>query len=152
MDISKQCCNLEQAKLLKSLGVIQESVFYFHPSYVGIIIKGTNVTKTGTQHKRVSVSNDKASTSAFTVAELCVMLPNYYPSWRFEVVKGGTEVKWIATIIAGPNPPSPDDIHTLHEFDRYGKTQAEALATLLIALLETGAITAEEVNQRLLSK
>ena len=148
MKLQDQVCTLEQAKKLKELGVIQKSIFCliggdnpdlqnFTPYYIRL-----------TEDARTSVGSSwyKHRISAFTVAELGVMLPEYYPSWRF---KFKDQYKWIATVICSPKPDGIDDIHTAHEFDRIADTQAEALATLLIALLEENVITVEEVNERL---
>lgn len=137
MKLQDQVCTELQADRLKELGVAQESLFYHtHSEKWGVMPKSS-----------IDFSGDPSS--AFTVAELSIMLPDYYPSWRFKVSESSQERKWIATVICSPKPPGVDDIHTAHEFDRYAKTQAEALATLLIALLETETITAEEVNARL---
>lgn len=152
MKLQDQCCTIEQAKLLKSLGVTQKSLFYHHPNFDRPVFGETVITESGKQYRKIQVCNDKkASFSAFTVAELGAMLPDYYPSWRFKKNEQSGERLWIATVICSPKPPGIDDIHTAHEFDRFAKTQAEALATLLIALLETEAIKVEEVNNRLLN-
>lgn len=164
MKTQNQCCTLEQAKLLKSLGVSQESLF----SWCGdetkrlmdngkdglavsdwVYIDSTIPANNQEADHRSMVPSAKPFASAFTVAELYIMLPDYYPSWRFKVNEKSGERKWVATVICGPKPPGVDDIHTAHEFDRYAKTQAEALATLLIALLETEVIAVEEANARL---
>ena len=149
MKLEDQVCTVTQAFTLKALGVIQKSIFYHHRASERPLFGETVVTEFGKQYKKVQVCNDKkGAASAFTVAELSQMLPNYYPSWRFPEQENGP-LRWIATVICGPKPPGIDDIHTAHEFDRYGATQAEALATLLIALLETNVITPAEVNERL---
>lgn len=164
MKLIDQVCTLSQAKRLKELGVRQESLF----SWCGdetkrlmdngkdglaisdwVYLDSTIPANNQEADHRSMVPSAKPFAAAFTVAELSVMLPDYYPSWRFKVNESIEERKWIATIICGPKPPGIDDIHTESAFDRWGKTQAEALATLLIALLETEVITVEEVNARL---
>lgn len=137
MKLIDQVCTERQADRLKELGIAQESLLYH-----------THSDKWGVM-PRTSIDFSGDPSSAFTVAELSVMLPDYYPSWRFKVSESSEQRKWIATVICSPKPPGIDDIHTAHEFDRYAKTQAEALATLLIALLDIKYITPEEVNARL---
>jgi|SRR5688572_20908509 len=150
MKLEYQCCNLKQAKLLRSLGIIQKSLFYHHPAFERPVFGNLWVTETGKQYKKVQVCNDKKSAaSAFTVAEISQILPDYYPSWRFKKSEQSEDRIWIATVICGPKPEGIDNIRTASEFDRYGKTQAEALAALLISLLETETITTEECNKRL---
>lgn len=139
MKINDQVCSWEQGKRLKELGIEQKSYFYHtvleHIIHVDYLCVNPD--------DRMDVIG-----SAFNVAELAVMLPIHYPSWRFPVPGKGKDM-WIATVICEPKPPGLDDIHTAHEFDRMADTQAQALATLLIALLVTEAITPEEVNDRL---
>jgi hypothetical protein len=133
MKIEDHVCTFEQAKKLKEFGILNESPsLYFMP--------------TGDIYMIVSTRDEWIP--AFTVAELSQMLPDYYLSWRFEETRSGKKL-WIATAIAAPKPPGIDDIHTVHEFDRFGHTQAEALATLLISLLNCEVITIQEVNRRL---
>lgn len=154
MKLQDQCCTLEQAKLLKSLGVRQDCS---HAAWLRNECHGETafwcwpVEAQGVSNRGYSSPAQFCleGFSAFTVAELFEMLPDYYPSWRFKKNEQSGERLWVVTVICSPKPAGIDDIHTAHEFDRYGKTQAEALATLLIALLETEAITVEEVNNRL---
>lgn len=163
MKIEQQVCTYEQGLKLKQLGIKADSYFtwmeclltndgdnflkwwaVFRPND-GEFDYMSDMQKPEGYEDEEEFETDREC-SAYTVAELCQMLPAYYLSWRFPA-DGGE--KWIATVIASPKPPGVDDIHTLHEFDRYGDTQAEALATLLIALLETGAVTIEEVNSKI---
>jgi hypothetical protein len=137
MKLEDQLCTFEQAKVLKSLGVSQHSLYYLNGR--GYPIEAW-----------VLEGDTKKFFSAYTVAEISQMLPDYYPSWRFKKSEQSTEIIWVATVICGPKPEGIDNIRTASAFDRYGKTQAEALATLLIALLETETITAEDCNKRLL--
>lgn len=139
MKIEHQCCTLSQAKRLRELGVIAESLFVHLVGNEGHERIGLDVYYLGDHREQYA---------AYTGAELGQMLPDYYVSWRFQVHINGP-LKWIATVICAPKPPGIDDIHTASEFDRFGDTQAEALSNLLISLLETGVITPEEVNERL---
>lgn len=149
MNIINQCCTLEQSKNLKLLGVKQVAAFSWYIATDRDDTPGFNrASENGCAICGHPVAPYIEEVSAFTVAELCQMLPDYYPSWRFEVHTGGPK-KWVATVICSPKPPGIDDIHTASEFDSWGDTQAESLATLLIALLETEVITPDEVNKRL---
>lgn len=139
MKIEDQVCTLEQAKRLKEFGI----------SPIGFFVHDEIPFEAGRSFVRQRVDgnfNYTGNPCAWTVAELGEMLPQYYPSWRFPVASGEM---WVATVICSPKPEGIDNIHTASEFDRFSKTQAEALATLLIALIETEVITAAEVNDRL---
>lgn len=154
MKLIDQVITLEQAKQLKELGIRQDAA---HAAWLRNECHGETEFWCWPVEAQGITNRGYASPakgclegfSAFTVAELGVMLPDYYPSWRFKISESSEERKWIATVICGPKPPAIDDIHTAHEFDRFAKTQAEALATLLIALLDIKYITPEEVNARL---
>jgi len=139
MRIEQQVCTKDQAHKLKELGIRQDSFFAY-------ISEGELLSRHSPNLNLMAIATDFVA--AYSVAELSQMLPDYYPSWRFPVHTGGP-LKWVATVICWPKPQGIDDIHTASEFDRIGDTQAEALANLLIALLETEVITPEEVNQRL---
>lgn len=154
MKLINQVCTLEQAKRLKELGVRQDAIWFWAYPVKDKMISTRKGVIHYTTKEDILMDNegdefDHDVAAAFTVAELCQMLPDYYPSWRFKVSESSEERKWIATVICGPKPPGIDNIHTAYEFDRYAKTQAEALATLLIALLDIKYITPEEVNARL---
>lgn len=163
MKLEDQVCTLEQAKRLKELGVAQNSYFSWCGDETSRLKDNGNSAEIGPwvfvsttipfnnmeADHRADVPSAKPFAAAFTVAELGVMLPDFYPSWRFKHPDDPHKDIWITTIIAGPKPPVQGDIHTAPEFDRFGKTQAEALATILIALLDTEVETAEEINKRL---
>lgn len=149
MTAEQTCCTLDQGKRLLELGITRESLFCFigDPNPDPKYFVPYELYYTPDAYTNCGASWYENRIPVFTVAELSVMLPDYYPSWRFK----GPEGKdiWIATVICGPKPVGIDDVHTAHEFDRHGETQAQALATLLISLLETKIITADQVNQRL---
>lgn len=162
MKLEQQVCTLDQAKRLKELGVIQNSLWHWiYPEKETVLSSMQGIYHRSLVVEMLSDANEDGednqfphlNASAFTVSELGVMLPRYYPSWRF-LEEGGQNELWIATIIGQPQGFERDkedvyDIRTVAAFDRYGKTQAEALANLLISLLETKTIKAEEVNKRL---
>ena len=175
MKLSEQVCALEQAKRLKELGVIQESLFY-HTHFTGngdgyffsskhneIYFKdnckeykdigdydfeNSPMTPTGEDRAgRYKIA------SAFTVAELGVMLP--HPSSLNEM--GG----WLHNSECDTTSTDGLPWYLLWEYDldkenagfgRHivsGVTEAEARAAMCIYLLEHGIITAEEINKRL---
>lgn len=151
MKLIDQVCTMYQGNRLKELGVTVSPIFshFKTASHAGIALTDMYVRHIHILTGSGYWEDEIELIPAYSVAELATMLPDYYPSWRFKVNESSDDCKWVATIICGPKPPGIDDIHTAHEFDRFGKTQAEALATLLIALLETNVITADEVNKRL---
>ena len=57
--------------------------------------------------------------------------------------KDGTQQEFI-------EGPFYETIKTANSFDRFAETQAEALATLLIACIKVGHIKPEDANERLL--
>ena len=135
MELQKQCCSLDLAKKLKKLGILQRSIFnwYYEPKFVGIH------GRSGDRHHLVycppSWGNWVLIASAYTVAELGVMLNGTIIGSSF----------WIRNfhdchiqLLRGNNK---------QQFD--GNTEAEARAAMLIYLLESKIITVEEVNQRL---
>lgn len=133
-NLETQVCTLEQAKRLEELlGEDVESSLYwcnsggtFHisaPCNKGFV----TVDETG----EVYTESGGEVYNAFTVAELGLMLPasakilKTSPGFQFGVMKAYKKT-----------------------WQTY-KTEAEARAALLIHLLESGSIKAEEVNQRL---
>jgi hypothetical protein len=129
MKIQDQVCTLNQSLILKTLGVIQESAFYYHPSFDELLMKGRVVTKHGTMYKKVPVKDDKASSSAFTVSELAAMIGKgtNAASLLYDAVQARMNQSHSFTICYSP----------------------QFLANCVIGLLETGRLTPAEVNQRL---
>jgi len=136
MKLESQVCTLEQAKKLKALGVIQESLFCFigddnpNPKYNQPHVLYYTPNAWG----EVGAGWYDSRIAAFTVAELGVMLDNdclversKAPNTRgkyYVLIKGQTVF-----------------------FD----TEVEALSASLIYWIEDGFTTVEEVNQRLLA-
>lgn len=141
MKLDEQCCTLEQAKELRGLGVEQNSLFY-HSKYKGSYSPKFYPNR-GNQTPLIEL---KETYSAFTVAELSVMLGDHYPSWSF---KYKNKTKWIATIITKDVHKDGRTVTTEGSFDRYDKTQAQALAELLIATIKVGHIQVSTINKRL---
>jgi len=163
MLLENQVCSLEQSKKLKELGVKQFSLFYHFPNPntkeikkkykipdYNVVYGKNHIGKEWENISELVIRGVFTSTySAFTVAELGIMLPEYYPSWRFKVKNS---IKWISTIITKDNVKDGKTITTANEFDRYANNEAQARATLLIALLENDVIKVSEVNKRLVGK
>jgi hypothetical protein len=137
MKIENQVCTLDQADRLKELGVVQESLFYHTHSDWGVMPKNS-----------IDFSGDPSS--AFTVAELGVMLP--HPDNLSEI--GG--FLHLSTFDPGADN-KPWYCIWEYDTDKYGmkrklidgNTEAESRAGMLIHLLETATITPAEVNERL---
>lgn len=75
MKLEKQVCSWEPAKLLKELGVKQDSLWYWN-----IYITGKEILSQGKQYEdelALDGSYIKYSCSAYTVAELGEMLPDW---------------------------------------------------------------------------
>lgn len=142
MNIENQVCTLEQAKRLKELGVCQDSYFLFGEE-AGRIVEGWSVE-----------GYEDNFYSAFTVAELGVMLPKrLQASWKRkdDTGLGGS---WESSCNC-PLEMQYDEKKKLHivkyvlAFSGKGTTEAIARASLLIGILEYKLISVEEVNQRL---
>lgn len=126
MQLEKQVTSLELSKKLKELGLKQESLFYWHISYETVseeygqdYIPYIFYHKDESRHGFVGGGNY----SAFTVAELGEMLPEYSHSWK-------VENQWICSLktIPSGNPTIS------------AETEADARAKMLIYLLENNLI------------
>lgn len=151
MKLEHQCCTVEQAKRLKELGVAQNSYFCYahtvkkvHWSFNG------ETTEWEPEYNEIPILAETSSAQfdglpqycAFTVAELgeAIKLHGLYTSintvslgWAVHHVNGYTDFDF----------PRGDS--------NSRETEAEARADILIHLLENKLISAEEVNQRLLT-
>ncbi len=143
MNLSDQVISLELAKKLKELGVNKASIFgwIYHehsegqawackhpePNAAWYIITGSN------NHKPVLWDEDNEA-AAFTVAELCELLPAFINEGNYRLA-----------IYKFTNTYSIDYCHvdtgyTLYFSDIADKTLANALAKMLIFLIENGIL------------
>jgi hypothetical protein len=137
MTLESQCCNLIQAKRLKELGVIGPSLFYHIYNTVPTIgYEGIKLREDLNQKKRWGNPVDGGVIryyAAYTVAELGVMLPRNYASKLNQANQGVCFAQWEKGEVA----------------NRYGLTEAECRANMLIYLLESNLANPSEVNNRL---
>ena len=75
LPIEQQVCSLELSKRLKELGARQESLYYWHYSDYGM---------PHLENKHSEDMQSWQSVSAFTVAELGVMIPGKYIPQKFQ--------------------------------------------------------------------
>lgn len=141
MTIEQQCCTLAQSKRLKELGINQSlSLFAVYEGAKMSKATGKNIIsdvwgyRIGCEQSAKEWKEEEKVFAAFTVAELGVMLPEMCSShwYRNEIID---DVIWVC---AGA---LEDPIVSGNE--------AQSRAALLIHLLETGKVTAEECNNRL---
>lgn len=142
MKLENQVCTLEQAKRLKELGVEGESAFYWR-------FESGMRWRLAPRGYFDPEEEGVETYSAFTVAELGVMLPHeigqgpYTPLLHIVMPPTEeTEFNWCAAYVE-------DSIYETGPLWRDGETEAQARSALLIHLLESGSITAEGVNDRL---
>lgn len=143
MEIKNQICSPTQAQKLKSLGVWQESYFYFTP--------GLSIPHPLSKKEKIIFQEHY---SAFTVAELGAMLPKRLKaSWKHEdnTGLGGTWESSCNTKLEFDY----DDKNGLYIVkypllsSTQHKSEAVARAGMLISLLGKQLITPDEINQRL---
>lgn len=135
MDILNQVCTLEQAKRLKELGVAEGA----HFCHVRSMLSGNRIGIFPTDSLGLLAGDANIEHApAFTVAELGVMTNSEEYTMR-----DGFEVSEYANW-AWFNSANEEG------FDLFA-TEAEARAHRLIHLLESGRVTAAEVNARLKS-
>lgn len=127
MKLEDQVCSLEFAKRLKELGVKQNSYFYWSTPWP----RGSQwLDEKNSDYRLVEASNPD-SCSAFTVAELGEMLPNY-KTWKWEFGKGHRNTGW-----HGDRVDSCGIDYELFS-QKTARTEAEARAKMLIYLIEQG--------------
>ena len=134
MKLEDQVCTLVQAKMLKALGVKQESLFYWKENELQTNLCDGSFKKLA--ERFMPIGNKYYS--AFTAAELVQMngntgnIENSYDSER--------EGQFYSFSHTNENDKS---------VLIYFKTFAEACANKLIKSIEDGANTVEEINKRL---
>lgn len=133
MKLEDQVCSLELAKRLRELGVKQES--YFEWSYWTDHAAAENNTGCHEKHWEVTDQNGGnigGRISAFTVAELGEMLPEYVPSYKHKN-------KWRCLNQGIPLIADSDDF-----FD--DETEANVRAKMLIHMIENKLMTAAPIS------
>lgn len=136
MKLEDQYCLLSQSKRLKELGIDQTTQWYWcYPVDGNMISTKRQLIHTSVTYEYLSdnegdeFNHDIAS--AYSVAELGVIFPCGYDTMQI------TGNGWAAYDLDG------ECVLTHY------KTEAECRAAMIINLLESNAITAEECNKRL---
>lgn len=119
MKIESQVCSLEQANRLYELGIKGPSEFYYRDNRKPETLR--------------HVTQGFYGVSAFTVAELGVMLP---PNFCTKINTAGHCICFDQWMDKNANK-------------KFGDTEAQARAAMLIHLLESNLVTAEDCNKRL---
>lgn len=131
MKLEQQVVSLELAKKLKELGVLQNSYFKWTDWYNGVLNYGKPSENFRAEWHLVTtpVWLDETVVSAFTVAELGEMLPDscefYKTNPKTVASKKGT---WAVCVY-------PED---KKQHKEYAETLADAIAKMLIYLIENG--------------
>ena len=122
MKLEQQVCSLELAKRLKELGVPQESLFW----WMGVRIYPESEME---DFEPPPYWGEDDYCSAFTVAELGEMLPEFIHSFKYPdgFVCESNDMEHF--------PPGKNHLETIAD------TEANARATMLIYLLEKKLIT-----------
>lgn len=146
MKIENQICTLEQSQKLHELGVEKHKSFLsYWPNPK--VLEGGRVEPDGTYEiMPTDWSRTYASAvkdSAFTVAELGIMIGNKYTISETTNHKEDDK-RWICGDVFGIDDGDYD-----YNICKYGATEAEARANILIHLIENRYVTVDEVNQRL---
>lgn len=157
MKIEKQVCSLEQAKKLKQLGVAQTSIFKWCNEHQHYGDDGAYYTdSTYKVYNRGQFSAGTNNTfSAFSTAELGVMLPSFFPSFVHDELKSchcrNERVDTFPLIDSGEEHEQTP-AHKLNKElipIQAASTEAEARAEMLIYLIENRYVLVSEVNERI---
>jgi hypothetical protein len=159
MKIQDQCCTLEQAKRLKELGVAQKAIFAW---FDDMNTCGTPVFSNASQYHCPTCCNEAPAGyeefSAFTGVELGSMLPfrilwnddDYFP--QMHKGKNGWYIQYQTNkkdvAITAEGELDRPRAYLFNTF-RANHNMAKSYAGYLILLLESDAITVDDVNSRL---
>jgi hypothetical protein len=140
MKLEDQYTTLYQSKKLKELGIDQSTQWYWcYPINDKMISTKMQLIHTSVTYDYLSDNDgdefDHAIASAFSVAELGVLLPSGYDTMH------STDEGW-----RGYDHDGND-----FQVEAF-KTEAECRASMLIELLQRNIVTAEECNKRLIDK
>lgn len=164
MKLEDQVCSFLQADRLYELGIIQNSLFYYTQSKTPT---NPNLAHYGYRQSEMPVwiSYDKQSVlsgsnihielSAFSVAELGLMLPRMVGDLKLvQWHIASNDSRWALSYGIQYRYKDTDPVHhgTFPMHCVFGDTEAKARAELLICLLTDGKVTAEECNKRLTDK
>jgi hypothetical protein len=133
MNLEDQLCPPAQAKRLKNLGIMQESLHYYNENGINIHSPTGLIVLKNLHIERDSEDNELDSISAFTVAELGAALPCSL-NGAVIIMENSEAIKYV----------SYQRIKTT-----FGSTEAQARANMLIWLIENKYITVREVNKRI---
>jgi|SRR6185312_12748801 len=155
MKIESQVCTLEQAMMLKKLGVNEPSVFYWavkNTPHIRAKVEDYGHPQGSTPHAAIRISEEKICNpncfNAYTVGELGAMLPmpqeikidaDHIMTWKPGGIAREND-KWLVEY--GNDVES--SLHRAH-----GMTEAECRAALLILLLESKIISLQYCNDGL---
>jgi len=155
MNIENQTCSLGHAKILSSVGITQtNNLFYWKVNE----IQSTVSDKITVDMIRKYLPKCNDYYSAFTVAELAVMLPTY--NWAVPIFQGAIkptsdvfqEVKIEMGILHKPYCKLVSLDGDWELIVRYANTLANAMASMLIKLIELEVISIDDINQSLLKQ
>lgn len=136
MTLEQQCCSLDLAKRLKELGVKQESLCSWKPDRQQLPTM-TEAAKMSTRWMLFSSPPSEQDFSAFTSAELLNELPPNITVEKTTCVED--ERRYVSLSFDRSNSPGDDG----WELDRfYAATPADALAKMLVHLLESNLLPA----------
>jgi hypothetical protein len=143
MRLERQVCSLELAKRLKELGVKQESLFFYWRNVDG---SGSPTNPYEKQEGYLLVGNPynihpfDEKYSAFTVAELGEMLPEYKEGYKC------VRTYWDKNKV-GAEIGLRDTEAEFHSKTHFADTEADARAKMLIYLLENKFITPSSIEK-----
>jgi hypothetical protein len=149
MKLEHQVCTLEQAKKLKELGVLQQSIWYWQKMKEPVIEGCSNLRLQlfADVHHPISSSVVEKNYSAFSSAELGAMLPDD-EAFDINTFLNNRTLQWYCAVLKRDDEDSELEYDWI--FDGVGNTDAEARANALISLLEKNLINVEDVNARLM--
>jgi hypothetical protein len=153
MKLSDQFCTIEQSLKLIELGVKYEGRF-MHAKFREFI-EGKEWEAICPISYSSSFCSQEQISPAFSVAELGLMLPPFFPSFVQDVPLFSHCVNYRVDIFPLLDSGSQFETVPAHIQNKElipistGKTEAQSRANMLIFLLENNFISPEEVNERL---